>query len=151
MGFVNSAKKKAFKIGVTTSLIGSLQISNVAKASEIVVRGSQAQTLFQTLLDLGVRVTADDHGGSTIMTRQIDCYKPVVPNPTAHCYVQEYSQFTEFYDETILSAKIYDVLDSIGAAYTDGSVGANKVGLKMLSCYQGIRSDVTECQGQAWD
>lgn len=147
MNFSNRAMHALWTAGT----IAAMTLSQSAFSASVIIRGNDAGNLMSALTAIGVTTLTDDHGGQTIDIRQIDCYQPVVPNPQAHCYVQEYYQLNEFIDESKYATAIFEVLEKNYLTYDDGSVGANKVGIRNMTCYLGLLSEVAECEGETWD
>jgi hypothetical protein len=129
--------------------VASLMLTHPIYAAEIVVRGTEAQQLTQTLQQIGVQAAQDEHGGTILLTREINCSRQVTQNAQAQCYIHEYTQDIRIQEQSELANQLYQQLQSAGAQYESDTPEETKVGVYMLSCYQGVRPQQAECQGQA--
>lgn len=133
----------------TFAAIAGLMLTHPIYASEIVIRGSNAQQLAQTLQQIGVQAAQDEHGGKILLTREINCSRQVTQNAQAQCFIREYTQDVSIQEQSELANQLYQQLQTAGAQYESDSPEVTKVGVYMLSCYQGLQTAQSECQGQA--
>lgn len=143
----NQFGKAIVKIGLTT-IAGALLAQPIFGA-EINVQGAQAQQLAQTLQQLGVQASQDEHGGKVLLTREINCTRQVTQNVQTQCLVHEYTQDIRIQTQNNLAQQLFQQLQEAGAQYESDSPEETKVGVYMLSCYQGLRPDQSQCQGQS--
>jgi hypothetical protein len=148
---MKTLKNKLIKIKnlAPLALAGSALLSQTIFAADITVTGAQAQQLAQTLQQLGVQSSQDEQGGRVLLTREINCTRQVTQNVQTDCMVHEYTQDIRIQTQSDLASQLYQQLQSAGAQYDSDTPEETKVGVYMLSCYQSLRPDQSQCQGQA--
>jgi hypothetical protein len=148
---MKTLKTNFFKLSKIAPLAfaGSAMLSQTIFAADINIEGAQAQQLAQTLQQLGVQSSQDDQGGRVLLTREIKCTRQVTQNVQTDCMVHEYTQDIRIQTQSDLASQLYQQLQSAGAQYDSDTPEETKVGVYMLSCYQSLRPDQSQCQGQA--
>jgi hypothetical protein len=146
----NLTKIEAKKV-VKSALIAiaGIMITHPIYASEIVIRGGAAQQISQTLQQIGVQAAQDERGGKIVITREINCSRQGTQNAQAQCLVHEYTQDVRIQEQSDLANQLYQQLQDAGAEYECDTPQVTKVGVYMLSCYQGSSPEQSQCQGQA--
>jgi hypothetical protein len=127
----------------------SVVLSSAGVAANISLEGTQAQQLSQTLQQMGVQAAQDEHGGRVYLIKDITCNRQVTQNVQVECVVDEYTQNTSIQAQNQLAQNLYQQLQQAGAPEEALSEQSTQLGVSMLSCYQSLRLDQSQCQGQA--
>jgi hypothetical protein len=97
--------------------------------------GFTSMRLFTQLKTAGVVDTHVITGGETYRAKSLQCWRPVVPNPSTECRIDQ-DDDASLTVRGELADGLRNSLTLVGAAYSDGSVGAEK-----------WRADDVECTG----